>query len=257
MWVDPGATATDAEDGDLTDKIVRDASQLDTATPGVYRVAYSVVDSAGCETRAVRYVRVIALVATSDAAYLSTLCMRQVPRVTMTCEVGMQRHEDHRPNPAAFPACCLLAQEMDASACFCDGRVVGELNVRNATFFNDLVDFTPMACGFKIKTGEVCTDMRALERFFSEEIVDTGEEVATVEELITEGGALNAELPCNEQIEAVHGASLYEERLRLTALFRSMTENLDGVRSLRLLVHGRPVEQWGAHLSARRLTVSG
>ena len=203
MWVDPGATATDAEDGDLTDKIVRDASQLDTATPGVYRVAYSVVDSAGCETRAVRYVRVIALVATSDAAYLSTLCMRQVPRVTMTCEVGMQRHEDHRPNPAAFPACCLLAQEMDASACFCDGRVVGELNVRNATFFNDLVDFTPMACGFKIKTGEVCTDMRALERFFSEEIVDTGEEVATVEELITEGGALNAELPCNEQIEAV------------------------------------------------------
>ena len=196
MWVDPGATAKDAEDGDLTDKIVRDASQLDTATPGVYRVAYSVVDSAGCETRAVRYVRVIALVATSDAAYLSTLCMRQVPRVTMTCEVGMQRHEDHRPNPAAFPACCLLAQEMDASACFCDGRVVGELNVRNATFFNDLVDFTPMACGFKIKTGEVCTDMRALERFFSEEIVDTGEEVATVEELITEGGALNAELPC-------------------------------------------------------------
>ena len=203
MWVDPGATAIDAEDGDLTDEIVRDASQLDTATPGVYRVTYSVTDSAGCETRAVRYVRVIALVATSDAEYLSTLCLRQVPRVTMTCEVGMQRHEDHRPNPAAFPACCLLAQEMDASACFCDGRVIGELNVRNATFFEDLVDFTPMACGFKIKTGEVCTDMRALERFFAAEIVDTGEDVATVEELISEGGALNAELPCDEQVEAV------------------------------------------------------
>ena len=67
----------------------------------------------------------------------------------------------------------------------------------------DLVDFTPMACGFKIKTGEVCTDMRALERFFAAEIVDTGEDVATVEELISDGGALNAELPCNEQVEAV------------------------------------------------------
>ena len=121
----------------------------------------------------------------------------------MTCEVGMHRHEDHLPNPAAFPACCLLAQEMDASACFCDGRVIGELNVRNATFFEDLVDFTPMACGFKIKTGEVCTDVRALERFFAAEIVDTGEDVATVEELISEGGALNAEMPCDEQVEAV------------------------------------------------------
>ena len=72
----------------------------------------------------------------------------------------MQRHEDHRPNPAAFPACCLLAQEMDASACFCDGRVIGELNVRNATFFEDLVDFTPMACGFKIKTGRCAPTAR-------------------------------------------------------------------------------------------------
>ena len=125
VWVDPGATAEDPEDGDLTDDISRDASSLDTTVPGVYRVTYSVTDSAGCVARAIRYVRVIALVATSDAGYLSQLCLRQVPMATMTCELGMHRHTDHLPNPAAFPACCLVVSEMDSAACFCDGAVVG------------------------------------------------------------------------------------------------------------------------------------
>ena len=122
IWVDPGATARDPEDGDLTDLIVRDASDLDTATPGVYLIRYSVEDADGCVSRATRYVRVIALVATSDPTYLRQLCLRQVPMAAMTCEVGMHTHEKHLPNPAAFPACCLVASEMDAAACFCDER---------------------------------------------------------------------------------------------------------------------------------------
>jgi hypothetical protein len=81
VWVDPGAVADDPEDGDLTNDIVRNASALDTTTPGVYRVTYAVIDSAGCEARAIRYVRVVALVATSDPQYLRQLCMRQVPMV--------------------------------------------------------------------------------------------------------------------------------------------------------------------------------
>ena len=204
IWVDPGATARDPEDGDLTDLIVRDASDLDTATPGVYLIRYSVEDADGCVSRATRYVRVIALVATSDPTYLRQLCLRQVPMAAMTCEVGMHTHEKHLPNPAAFPACCLVASEMDAAACFCDGAVVAELNARNDTFFQDLQAFTPMACGFKLKTGDVCTDARALETFLTEEsiTVDDTIEVATVEELISEGGALDASLPCADQVEA-------------------------------------------------------
>ena len=204
VWVDPGAAASDPEDGDLTDTIVRDASDLDTATPGVYLIRYSVEDADGCVSRATRYVRVIALVATSDPTYLRQLCLRQVPMAAMTCEVGMHTHEKHLPNPAAFPACCLVASEMDAAACFCDGAVVAELNARNDTFFRDLQAFTPMACGFKLKTGDVCTDARALETFLTEEsvTVDDAVEVATVEELISEGGALDASLPCADQVEA-------------------------------------------------------
>ena len=93
---------------------------------------------------------------------------------------------------------------MDAAACFCDGAVVAELNARNDTFFQDLQAFTPMACGFKLKTGDVCTDARALETFLTEEsiTVDDTIEVATVEELISEGGALDASLPCADQVEA-------------------------------------------------------
>ena len=59
-------------------------------------------------TPAVRYIRVIALVATSDAEYLSQLCLRDVPMATMTCELGMRSPVTHRPTPAAFPACCLV-----------------------------------------------------------------------------------------------------------------------------------------------------
>jgi hypothetical protein len=81
------------------------------------------------------------------------------------------------------------------AACFCDGAVVGEINARNATFFQNLLDFTPMACGFRIKTGEVCTDMKALENFITAENIisasgDDTAEVASVEDLISDGGAL-------------------------------------------------------------------
>lgn len=220
MWVDPGATAFDVEDGDITESIRRDASELDTTKPGVYRVTYSVVDAKGCVAQAVRYVRVIAIVVTSDAVYLSQLCVRQVPMATLTCERGMHRNTDHLPNPAAFPACCLVVSEMDSAGCFCDGTVIGELNAQNETFFNTLLDFTPMACGFKIKTGAVCTDIRALERFIADEnkgvVVWRNDTAATVEDLITEGGALNDDLPCDAQVEAA------------TAMCRRLTQTSAG-----------------------------
>jgi hypothetical protein len=46
VYVDPGATATDEDDGDVTVKIVTN-DPVDTAHPGTYTVTYSVTDSAG------------------------------------------------------------------------------------------------------------------------------------------------------------------------------------------------------------------
>jgi arylsulfatase A-like enzyme len=46
-YTDPGATATDTEDGDITADIVVGGDVVDTATPGTYVITYNVTDSAG------------------------------------------------------------------------------------------------------------------------------------------------------------------------------------------------------------------
>jgi hypothetical protein len=44
-FVDPGATATDAEDGNLTGSIVIGGDIVDTNTIGTYIITYNVMDS--------------------------------------------------------------------------------------------------------------------------------------------------------------------------------------------------------------------
>ena len=46
-FADPGATAFDAEDGDLTAEIVVGGDRVNTAAAGTYRITYNVTDSAG------------------------------------------------------------------------------------------------------------------------------------------------------------------------------------------------------------------
>ncbi|MDJ0665517.1 MAG: DUF5011 domain-containing protein [Acidimicrobiia bacterium] len=58
-YVELGATAFDAGDGDLTASIVIDASAVDTSTVGSYLVTYDVSDSAGNPALAVRTVNVV------------------------------------------------------------------------------------------------------------------------------------------------------------------------------------------------------
>ncbi len=58
-YQDPGATATDAADGDLTSQIVVD-NPIDTSVIGRYSVTYEVVDRAGNMTTATRTVVVVA-----------------------------------------------------------------------------------------------------------------------------------------------------------------------------------------------------
>ena len=57
-----------------------------------------------------------------------------------------------------------------------------------------------------------------------------------------------AVLNFNERIAVVRGQGIAEERLRLSALVRTMAENMSGVKRVRLLMLGRPLEGWGAHL---------
>jgi hypothetical protein len=61
-FTDPGATATDSVDGDLTSHITVSGT-VDTTTPGVYTLTYSVTDSAGNTGIASRVVTVVAPVA--------------------------------------------------------------------------------------------------------------------------------------------------------------------------------------------------
>ena len=62
---DPGATASDMQDGDLTEQISVD-NPVDSAVPATYSIAYSVSDSAGNEARAERTVTVRAQSTTND-----------------------------------------------------------------------------------------------------------------------------------------------------------------------------------------------
>jgi hypothetical protein len=58
VFTDPGATASDTADGDLTGSITVDASALDLTAGGSYVVVYSVTDSSGNPATAMRVVDV-------------------------------------------------------------------------------------------------------------------------------------------------------------------------------------------------------
>lgn len=57
-FIDPGVTATDACDGDLSEAVVS-TSNLDTSTPGEYNVTYTIGDSSGNTDTATRTVLVV------------------------------------------------------------------------------------------------------------------------------------------------------------------------------------------------------
>jgi spore germination protein GerM len=63
-----------------------------------------------------------------------------------------------------------------------------------------------------------------------------------------ETGTGEAVLDFNARVTAIAGRGILEERMRLDALARTMTESLPGVERLKLLVHGRPLERWGEHV---------
>ncbi len=63
-----------------------------------------------------------------------------------------------------------------------------------------------------------------------------------------EDGAGSAVLDFNARIADVRGDGILEERLKLTALLRTIGENLPEVRVVRILAQGRSLTTWGEHL---------
>lgn len=49
-------------------------------------------------------------------------------------------------------------------------------------------------------------------------------------------------------LEGMAGMSILEDRLRLSALVRTLAQNVGNADRIRLLVHGRPLTRWGEHL---------
>ena len=55
-------------------------------------------------------------------------------------------------------------------------------------------------------------------------------------------------LDFSAEILELPGGSIQEERLRLSALLRTLSENISPLDKVRLLVEGKSLEQWGSHL---------
>jgi len=74
VYYDQGATAFDAEDGELTAEIIV-SGYVDTSTPGTYTIVYSVTDYSGYEVSANRTVKVVIADADADGIfYLNDNC---------------------------------------------------------------------------------------------------------------------------------------------------------------------------------------
>ena len=85
-YVEPGATAFDRMDGDRTDQIVIDATEVDTNTVGTYTVTYSVADLQRNQAQASRSVQVLA---SPDLADLNRVILSEVARTMADQNVGV------------------------------------------------------------------------------------------------------------------------------------------------------------------------
>jgi hypothetical protein len=99
-WSDPGATANDETDGDLSNRVQR-SGQPDTSRPGVYAVEYSVVDSAGNRVSATRTVEVVERQGTGNGGASPR---PRAPNYNRDLYSGGGRPNPQRPNTPGNPA---------------------------------------------------------------------------------------------------------------------------------------------------------
>ena len=200
VYVDRGAVATDDIDGDISNEIDVDTSDVDTSRVGTYRVVYRIRDSGGCDVMAERLVRVIALVPTSDFAQLTSLCVSNIPRVQELC-VGISAAGKGAPNPASFPSCCVALSDLDEAGCFCVPEFIREFEGVQVSV-GEVAAFSPLACGFRIKVGDVCEDQQLLSQFLSTptavpDFVISNEDWIRI---VDEGGSLREDVSCADTL---------------------------------------------------------
>ena len=85
-YMEPGATAFDRMDGDRTDQIMIDATEVDTNTVGTYTATYSVADLQDNQAQASRSVQVLA---SPDLADLNRVILSEVARTMADQNVGV------------------------------------------------------------------------------------------------------------------------------------------------------------------------
>jgi len=199
LYIDPGATAMDDRDGDISDSIEVDATEVDTSRVGTYRVTYRLRDSGGCEVTAERLVRVFALVPTSDYDQLTSLCVLNIPRVEELC--ARVENDGYAPNPASLPSCCVALSDLDDAGCFCVPEFVDKFQGTQPSL-GELAAFTPLACGFRIKIGDVCEDQQLLTQFLSTptavpEVTIPNEKWTRI---VDDGGVLREDVSCSDTV---------------------------------------------------------
>lgn len=110
-YQDPGATAEDEEDGDLTSSIQIDDSEVNTDLPGEYTVYFSVSDAAGNIANATRTVDVFATAGAIAGSYnvtdscgsgasLQVYTYTQVVSAVNSTTIGFNKFADYSGNTA-------------------------------------------------------------------------------------------------------------------------------------------------------------
>lgn len=120
-YTELGATATDDVDGDISTNIVKDISDVDTSTVGIYEVTYNVADAAGNSAQEV--VRIVNVV--DNTAPIGSIVINDGADVTNSKSVTLKLKD--------------LSNPLDAAevAIWGDGEMFQPTTTKNWIAFND------------------------------------------------------------------------------------------------------------------------
>lgn len=118
---DPGATAYDSCDGDLSDLIIIQSDTIDTSVPGGYSINYSVTDSAGNQNNSIRQIVVSGpeTVAVPDVKGLSTEEAQEILAALM-----LQMNAEEEAYHESIEAGLIISQTPMAGSSILEGSTV-------------------------------------------------------------------------------------------------------------------------------------
>ena len=122
-YVEPGATAFDRMDGDRTDQIAIDATEVDTNTVGTYTVTYTVADLQDNQAQASRSVQVLA---SPDLADLNRVILSEVARTMADQNVSVVARRVEQAGQNAAHATSVGGQSSLANILAAQGRALAD-----------------------------------------------------------------------------------------------------------------------------------